>query len=229
MPGTHERFLEYFKKQMIDLNSQILDLGAGHGAFSQHLFQMGFNVQACDLFPELFHYNEITCKKVDITETFPYTDNSFDIVIAIEVSEHILDHENFFSEISRILKPTGKLYISTPNILSLKSRWRFLATGFYYSFKPLDYRNHDGLQHVNSRTLDQYNYIAIKHHFKAAKLNIDRLQRSSRWLYILLFPMLKLYPGRRKIGQMHNQYKLLFGRILFLEFENDKRELISER
>lgn len=31
--------------------------------------------------------------------------NRNDLVIAIEVSEHIADHENFFEEINRILKP----------------------------------------------------------------------------------------------------------------------------
>lgn len=222
MPGTHERFLEYFHKQKINVKARILDLGAGHGAFSQRLYRLGYAVEACDLFPEIFEFDRIPCKRVDITEAFPYDDNYFEIVIAIEVSEHILDHENFFREIGRILKPEGKLFISTPNILSLKSRWRFLATGFFYSFKPLDYSNQDGLQHVNSRTLDQYNYIAKKHHFKKAKWNVDRLQRSSRWLYLLLFPLIIFYPGRRKIGSFHNQKKLLFGRILFLEFENDK-------
>lgn len=218
MPGTHERFLEYFKKQKVDTNSRILDLGAGHGAFTRELYDMGFQTEACDLFPENFRFKEIPCKRVDITDNFPYENERFDVVIAIEVSEHILDHENFFSEIKRILKPGGKLYISTPNILSLKSRWRFLASGFYYSFKPLDQNNQDGLQHVNSRTLDQYNYIAAKHGFNKAAFEVDRFQRSSRWLYLIIFPLLTWHPAVRKSGKLHNQKKLLFGRILFLEF-----------
>ena len=125
MPGTHERFLEFFEKQNISKDKHILDLGAGHGAFTQQLFHMGYRVYACDLFPEHFEFDHIKCKKVDITRTFPYEDQSFNIVIAIEVSEHIPDHENFFQEVHRILKPGGKLYLSTPNILSLKSRLRF--------------------------------------------------------------------------------------------------------
>ncbi|MEX0968762.1 MAG: class I SAM-dependent methyltransferase, partial [Bacteroidia bacterium] len=141
MPGTHQKFLEYFRERKEPTEMKVLDMGAGHGAFTSRLYDMGYDVHACDLFPEIFQFDKVECRKVDITRKFPYEDNSFDLVIAIEVSEHILDHENFFSETGRILKPDGKLYISTPNILSLKSRFRFLFRGFYYSFKPLELKN----------------------------------------------------------------------------------------
>lgn len=220
MPGTHQKFLAFFENQAIDKKSKILDVGAGHGAFTKRLFDFGFDVSACDLFPEIFKFDKIECKKVDITQEFPYADNSFDIVIAIEVSEHIIDHEVFFRELSRILKPGGKLYISTPNILSLKSRIRFLFSGFYYSFKPLDMANHDGLQHVASLTLDQYNYVAMKNGFNPAKIEIDRKQSTSKWLLVLLSPILWIYPSFKKLSSMHNQSKLLLGRLLFLTFIN---------
>ncbi len=219
MPGTHQNFLKYFKKQSIGKDVKILDLGAGHGAFTKTLFEMGYSVEACDLFPEHFYYEEIKCAKVDITEPFPYSDGCFDVVIAIEVSEHILDHENFFAEICRILKPGGKLFISTPNILSMKSRLRFMFRGFYYSFNPLEMQNYDGLQHIASMTLDQYNYCAVKHGFHKAEYAIDKEQKSSRWLLVLFYPWMWLYGKLKSVNQMHNDYRLLVGRILFLQFD----------
>ena len=112
MPGIHEKFLEFFRKRSEPGNLRVLDIGAGHGAFSKRLYDMGYEVQACDLFPELFEFDKIECKKVDVTHAFPYPDNAFDLVIAIEVSEHIADHESFFRETSRILKPDGEaLYV----------------------------------------------------------------------------------------------------------------------
>jgi SAM-dependent methyltransferase len=218
MPGTHERFFAFFRQQSEPLNQKVLDLGAGHGAFSKRLHELGYDVSACDLFPELFRFGEIECRKVDITEAFPYPDNAFDLVIAIEVSEHILDHEVFFGEVNRILKPGGKLYLSTPNIMSMKSRIRFLFRGFFYSFKPLEKGNYDGLQHVASLTLDQYNYIAIKHGFDPAEVNIDRIQKTSRWYLVLLYPIIYLYWVIRRYDPMHNRRKLLLGRLLFLTF-----------
>nr|WKN37707.1 class I SAM-dependent methyltransferase [Tunicatimonas sp. TK19036] len=221
MPGTHQNFLKFFKRQQEPAGAKVLDVGAGHGAFSKQLHEMGYQVSACDLFPEIFHYDQIECKKVDITQPFPYEDNSFDMIMAIEVMEHINDHENFFKEASRILKPNGRLYISTPNILSLKSRIRFLFSGFYYSFQPLNLKNYDGLQHVASLTVDQYNYIAIRQGFNAAEVEIDKKQSTSRWLLAFFSPFLWLYPKLKKIGQIHNTQKLLLGRLLLLTFRNN--------
>jgi SAM-dependent methyltransferase len=222
MPGTHQKFLAYFKSLNIDRQTNILDVGAGHGAFTKTLHEMGYKVVACDLFPEIFNYKEVDCIKTDITSHFPFPDNSFDMAIAIEVSEHINDHEVFFSELNRIIKPGGALYLSTPNILSLKSRLRFLFQGFYYSFKPLEMNNYDGLQHVASRTLDQYNYIAIKNGFGPAVYDIDRQQSTSIWLMVLLMPWIWLHALLKNVPPIHNNKKLLLGRLLFLCFPNQK-------
>ena len=109
VPGTHEKFLKFFQKH-VPPNAKVLDLGAGHGAFTKTLHEMGYEVCACDLFPEIFQFDPVECRKVDITSTFPYEDDFFDAIVAIEVSEHMTDHQNFFRETNRILKPQGKLY-----------------------------------------------------------------------------------------------------------------------
>jgi SAM-dependent methyltransferase len=221
MPGIHEHFLRFFKNFSFDKNLRILDLGAGHGAFSKVLYDMGYNVSACDFYPEQFHFTQIKCVKADIAKKLPFADNSFDIIVAIEVIEHIIDHERFFSELSRVLATKGHLLISTPNILSLKSRMKFLFTGFFYSFKPLELKNYDGLQHVTSRTIDQYNYTAAKNGFLVAKYDIDQMQSTSKWL-LLLYPAIWI---RKQINHniaIHNQLKLLLGRLLFLDFQNNK-------
>jgi len=229
MPGTHQRFLKYFSKFSHNRNFKILDIGAGHGAFSKELFEQGYDVSACDLFPENFFFDKIECKKADITKDLPYQDVYFDLVIAIEVSEHILDHEVFFREASRVLKPNGHFYLSTPNILSFKSRLKFLSRGFYYGFGILDANNQDGLQHVSSITLDQYNYIAVKNGFKKAKFDIDKVQKSSFWLYIFLYPVAWINCKLKDKSDFHNQKKLLLGRLLFLNFENNKGSKKSEK
>jgi len=222
MPGVHSRFLDFFKNRSEPSGLTVLDLGAGQGALTQRLYDMGFEVHACDLFPEYFKFEKVECTRVDVTESFPYPDNKFDLVIAIEVTEHILDHENFFREINRILKPGGRLYVSTPNILSMKSRFRFLFQGFVYAFKPLELENYDGLQHVASLTLDQYNYLAVKYDFGTAEIGVDRIQSTSRWLYFLLNPLLWLIRKIKGFSPMHNQKKLLLGRLLFMVFHKNK-------
>lgn len=221
MPGIHQRFLPFFKENTGNNHVKVLDVGAGHGAFSKKLYELGYDVAACDMSPEIFYFDKIECRKSDLTKSLPYEDNTFDAIVALEVMEHILDHEVFFRESQRVLKPGGQLFISTPNILSLKSRVRFLFSGFFYSFKPLDLQNNDGLQHVASLTLDQYNYIGIRNGFETAVMKVDKRQSSSRWLMVL-YPALWLYTRVTGIGSIHNTLDLLSGRILFLIFRAKK-------
>ncbi len=223
MPGVHRSFLKYFNTFSYSTDLKILDLGAGHGALTQKLHEMGYNVSACDLFPENFEFSEVKCDKADITDKLPYPGDTFDIIIAVEVSEHIIDHEMFFSELSRILKPGGRLFLSTPNILSLKSRIRFLFRGFFYSFDPLEINNYDGLQHVASLTLDQYNYVAVKNGFTEADYEIDKRQGSSAGFLVLIYPFIWLNTVVRNSPGIHNKMKLLLGRLLFLNFRNKKQ------
>ncbi len=222
MPGVHRRFLKFFEKQEEPTGLKVLDLGAGQGALTQKLHNKGYDVHACDLFPEVFKFNLVECLKADITDTIPYPDAMFDLVIAVEVTEHILDHERFFGEINRILKPGGRLYISTPNILSMKSRMRFLFRGFPYGFGPLDLKNYNGLQHVSSLTLDQYNYLAVKHGFDTARYDIDRVQSTSRWLCFVFYPLLFIRQKIKGFKPIHNQKKLLTGRLLFMVFRSTR-------
>ncbi|MBX3169828.1 MAG: methyltransferase domain-containing protein [Candidatus Eremiobacteraeota bacterium] len=45
----------------------------------------------------------------------PFPDASFDVVFATEVIEHVLDPQRWLREVMRVLKPGGRLQLSTPN------------------------------------------------------------------------------------------------------------------
>jgi SAM-dependent methyltransferase len=219
IPGIHERFFSFLLDQLKEIKEPvILDAGAGHGALSKKLHMKGFNISACDLFPEIFYYQGIECKLADLSKSLPYPDNSFDVVFSVEVMEHIHDHESFFRESLRILKPGGMLLVSTPNILSFKSRLRFLLSGFFYSFEPIDFKRNDGLQHLASLTINQYFHIGYQTGFAEMDFFIDKKQNSSQLLSMLI-PFAWFYCKRKKLNySIHNQYKLLVGRVLFLQF-----------
>ncbi|MGC8864171.1 MAG: class I SAM-dependent methyltransferase [Bacteroidales bacterium] len=223
MPGTHEAFLRFFFQRERP-PARVLDLGAGQGALSIKLYQAGFQVEACDFFPENFKIDEVVCQKADITQHLPYLDNTFDIVVAVEVTEHVTDHSRLFAEVFRILKPGGRLYVTTPNILSLKSRLRFLTSGFFYSFQPLHPQRNDGLQHVASLTADQYDYLGQLAGFEKVATFTDKIQKTSFGLSFLLFPLLILAPAARKTHYLHNRRVLLWGRLLFLLFKKSDRK-----
>lgn len=53
------------------------------------------------------------------SEPFPYPDNHFDVVICMEIIEHLLhDPMAMLVEIRRVLKPGGALVLTTPNLIS---------------------------------------------------------------------------------------------------------------
>jgi SAM-dependent methyltransferase len=216
MPGIHERFHVFFRKYASEFNKpKILEIGAGHGAFTEKLYKEGYDISACDLFPELFYFKEVECKKANLIKELPYNSGSFDIIVAVEVMEHIRDHEMIFRESNRVLKENGIFLFSTPNILSLKSRVRFLFSGFFYGFKPIIHTNNDGLQHLSSLTVDQYINLGLNSEFRNYDISIDKRQVTSR-LYMILLPFLWIYCRLKKIDySVHNSNIYLTGRILF--------------
>jgi len=223
VPGVHEKFFPFFLRAVGPARPQrVLDVGAGQGALAERLREAGFAVSACDSAPENFRAAGIECRRVDLAGPLPYPEASFEALLGVELAEHLLDHSAFFSECARLLAPGGKLFLSTPNILSLKSRLRFLLTGFHYSFDPLDPARHDGLQHVTARTLDQYDYLARRHGLRLREIGCDIPQYSSLAL-LWLWPLVWLSSAYLRTDfRRHNSLTLLVGRKLFVVFEKPR-------
>lgn len=64
--------------------------------------------------------------KADLNDDFPLADNTFDVVIAMMVVEHLFDPFHSFREIWRITRPGGRIFINLPNIGSFRCRWQLL-------------------------------------------------------------------------------------------------------
>jgi 2-polyprenyl-3-methyl-5-hydroxy-6-metoxy-1,4-benzoquinol methylase len=113
---------------------KVLDAGAGTGILSKKLKNLGFRVVACDINTKQFKAESIPIKKVDLNKKFPYRSQMFDYVCAIEVIEHIKNPYQLFAEFNRILKKGGYLVLSTPNVLNVFSRLKFLHSGYFFLF-----------------------------------------------------------------------------------------------
>jgi 2-polyprenyl-3-methyl-5-hydroxy-6-metoxy-1,4-benzoquinol methylase len=69
----------------------------------------------------------VKCKKCDLNfEKIPYDDDFFDYVVAFEVIEHVPFYHNMMAEIDRVIKDSGVLFLTTPNISSLGNRLKFI-------------------------------------------------------------------------------------------------------
>lgn len=193
IPGTHDRVLQILGRT-IDFRSapRVLDIGAGQGALSARLRDAGARVSACDVVPEQFDVPDVDFRPVKSDGRLPFDDASLDAAVAIEVLEHIDGHDRFFAEVARVLTPGGIVMFTTPNILSLKSRLRFLFTGFFYSFGPLEPFTRDPIsQHIAPFSVNRYEWMMSQHGLRLTGLETDKTQTSSVLLSFLV-PLVRL-------------------------------------
>jgi 2-polyprenyl-3-methyl-5-hydroxy-6-metoxy-1,4-benzoquinol methylase len=126
---AHNLIIEILKNA--GKSGKILDAPAGTGTISRKLQDAGFDVYAVDIAPELFSLAGVQCEKADLNARLPYKDGFFDYILNSNGIEHLEDQYNFVRECYRILKPNGKLLITTTNILNLKARVAYVLLGFH--------------------------------------------------------------------------------------------------
>lgn len=146
----------------------VLDAGAGEGTLSKLLKQAGFNVVACDINPEQFKIGR--CKKVDLNQDLPYPNNSFDYITCVEVIEHLENPHHLIREFSRTIKKNGLLIITTPNIMNIFSRLKFLLRGEFFCFSKRE-RNSG---HLNPVPYWELKEILKKNDFKLIRIETNR-------------------------------------------------------
>jgi len=111
-----------------DHRGNVLDLGANPYHLSTCLKNLGFNVQAInyDFGPieQEAEKNGIAIKTADLAcGKIPVAGNLFDYVLLSETLEHFNFHPGeIINEIHRVLKPGGKVIITTPNLTRLNNR-----------------------------------------------------------------------------------------------------------
>lgn len=146
-----QHYLAFHQKRFIKLlqellpkahhnNAALLELGAFF-PFTACLPSLGYSVIEAGDMPvwtkENFtlpikmidgHVKNFSVKVFNVErDPFPYSDKTFDIVLFLEIIEHLAYDPMFaLSEINRILKLDGLLVISTPNICSLHNIERIL-------------------------------------------------------------------------------------------------------
>jgi SAM-dependent methyltransferase len=99
-----------------------VDLPAGVGDSSRLLHELGAQVEAYDLFPGDFRAKGLTCRAADLTRRLPIRDQHADFILCQEGIEHLPDQLHVLREFNRILKPGGRVLITTPNVSHLRAR-----------------------------------------------------------------------------------------------------------
>ncbi len=133
-----------------------LDIGCNKGFLLAQGIEKGWDVYGCELVPELTvpfgntfkeHRDHIFQGRfVDIRPKF--SNETFDLITAIDVIEHFEDVVADLTSIYEILKPNGVFVIQTPDILCAES---IQTKGEWGALKPLEHLHLFSLE--NLRTL----------------------------------------------------------------------------
>lgn len=115
----------YQELAAITVQGDILDIGGDRRSGYHVLLKGEHNIEVNNFGVEGADHN------FDLEEPFPVEDSSYDVVLCINVLEHIYDYRNVLSECHRILKPGGQLIVAVPFLIrvhpSPRDYWRYTA------------------------------------------------------------------------------------------------------
>lgn len=200
---TNDRVFELLTRGGL-AGRRVVDVGAGEGYFSRLVGEYvkahdrvpaGEVLRACDLYPDNFRYRDVVCDRIDAAGRLPYDDDTFDAACSIEVIEHLEDQFHFIRELYRIVKPAGRIMVTTPNLLNINSRVRYLHSGFWLLFDPLPLRSHNPVHtggHIGPITFYYLAYLFYRAGFTEVNVHFDRQKRSAAFLATVLGPVLAL-------------------------------------
>ena len=115
--------LKWFDTQTEWQGKSVLDLGCAGGFMAEALAQKGAEVVGIDPAQDAIeaarvhaHANDLRISyDVGVGEALPYADAQFDLVVCVDVLEHVRDLGEVLAQVARVLKPGGQFLYDTIN------------------------------------------------------------------------------------------------------------------
>jgi 2-polyprenyl-3-methyl-5-hydroxy-6-metoxy-1,4-benzoquinol methylase len=147
-----------------DRNLRVLDFGSGSGAIGSELTKLGFkeiySVEIDDLTRD--HTKELYLRSEKTLEAFQ--DTKFDIVLLLDVLEHLENPQEFLKDLTKFLNPNAILLISVPNITHWSIRISSLFGKFEYTSRGILDKTHLHFftkKHLHKVILDTKNFFLV--------------------------------------------------------------------
>jgi 2-polyprenyl-3-methyl-5-hydroxy-6-metoxy-1,4-benzoquinol methylase len=102
------------------VSGRVLEIGTGSGYGIEVISPAAESFLTIDKFDtsakeKIKGHDNVSFKQMNVPPLTGLEDNSFDFVISFQVIEHIKKDHDYVKEIHRVLKPGGKMIITTPN------------------------------------------------------------------------------------------------------------------
>ena len=191
---TFEAKMKYIIKLLsqVPKHCQILDAGCGQGLLVEEFRKKGYDIQGIDAF-----YSSELVRQDDILKN-GFADNTFDVILCLDVIEHFefSEQEKLVNELTRILKPTGKIIFSIPNKGNLTAKMFFFIPKLARTAKP---EYHPGDRDIKDylKFMSQDLKIISKKGLSPTIPVLFQLTqlypKHTKWLYRLIEPFSKFY------------------------------------
>jgi 2-polyprenyl-3-methyl-5-hydroxy-6-metoxy-1,4-benzoquinol methylase len=135
--GGHARLLEL---TLADGPRDVLDVGCSSGYLAEPLSAAGARVVGIELDPDAAAVARAHCAEVLVGDVegmaLPFAPTSFDAVVCGDLVEHLRDPGAALARLRPLLRPGGRLVLTTPNVANwairlslLAGRWRYTERG----------------------------------------------------------------------------------------------------
>ena len=169
-----ENLIEHFslKKNNKPLkNLEVLDIGCGGGLLSEPMSRLGANVTGIDASQNNIniakHHLKKSKLKINYLNCSPEnlnTSKRFDVILNMEIVEHVENIDNFIKQSSKFLKKNGIMFVATLN-QTLKS-YLFAIIGAEYVLRWLPIGTHEWNKFLKPNEI----------HEKLKKLNFENIE-----------------------------------------------------
>ena len=139
-------------------NINILDIGCGGGLLAEPMSRLGANVVGIDASKKNIEIAKFHSKKSKLKINYIATSpeklkikKKFDVILNMEIVEHVNDIDFFIKESSKLLKKNGLMFVATLN-KTLKS-YAFAIIGAEYILKWLPIGTHDWEKFISPEQL----------------------------------------------------------------------------
>jgi 2-polyprenyl-3-methyl-5-hydroxy-6-metoxy-1,4-benzoquinol methylase len=141
---AHARLLE-----AVGDGVRVLDVGTSSGYLAAPLAARGNTIVGIELDPDAAREAETFCERVLVgdveTMALPLEPASFDVVLLGDVVEHLRDPVAALARLRPLLRPGGRIVLSTPNVANWAIRLSLLAGRWRYTDRGILDRSHTHL------------------------------------------------------------------------------------